>query len=68
MILTKKSLITGKDNTMVLSITEEEYVQGMIRRSNGELIQNVFPNMSTLEREFILTGSTEDEWNDFTEE
>lgn len=55
----KKSELTGKINTMNLNVTQDQ-----IRRyRNGEdLIQNIFPQLSTGEREFIKTGITPEEW------
>ena len=31
---------------------------------NGQLIQNAMPNLSPADREFIMTGITEEVWND----
>lgn len=45
--------------TRHLPITEEEY----IRWRNGELIQNVWPNLSADDREFIMTGIVD--WEGF---
>lgn len=49
---------TQEENTMELNITQEQ----LNRWENGELIQNVFPNLTPDEREFILTGITPDSW------
>lgn len=60
MIITRKSPFSGKINQMDLPITEEQ----MQRYINGtELIQNVFPNLTPDEREFIMTGITKEEWD-----
>ena len=34
------------------------------RKLSGEYIQNIFSNLKASDREFILTGITDDEWND----
>ena len=60
MIITKQSTISGEINTMDLDITIEQFS----RYENGvELIQNVFPNLSPDEREFLISGITPTEWN-----
>jgi len=61
MKFTKQSTITGKFNTMELDVTKEQ----LQAYSNGSrvLIQDIFPNLSPPEREFIKTGVTPDEWN-----
>lgn len=58
MKLTRTSPFSGKVNTMELDITPEQ----LERWRNGELIQRVFPHLTPSEREFIMTGITDDEW------
>jgi hypothetical protein len=59
MKITKRSPLTGEDSTMELDITEE-----MISRwQNGELIQNVMPDLTGEEREFLISGNTAEDWN-----
>lgn len=43
---------------MDIPITDEQLAAWM----NGQLIQNVMPNISADEREFLKTGITPDEW------
>lgn len=54
------SMISGKSHSMNLDITDEQ-----IRRfeAREDHIQNIFPNLSAEEREFILTGITPEEWD-----
>jgi len=59
MIIDRKSNISGKYHTMVLDVTPEQ----IARWENGELVQKVFPNLSRVQREFLISGTTEDEWN-----
>lgn len=60
MLVERKSVVSGKVNTMSLPITVEQldnyYLKGM-------LIQDAFPNLLPSQREFIKTGITEREWN-----
>jgi hypothetical protein len=45
---------------MELDITEEQFRN--YENGNG-LIQDVFPNLTSSEREFLMTGVTDEEWN-----
>ena len=60
--LEKKSPNTGKVNSMDLDTTQaalDEYQSGSTR-----LIQDIFPNLSSEEREFIMTGYTPKDWDE----
>jgi hypothetical protein len=59
-LLTKKSMFTGSWNQREINVTEEQ----VNRWEAGELIQDVMPNLSADDREFLMTGSTPDEWNE----
>ena len=59
MLVAKTSMISGKTNTMVLSITNAQ----LERWVGGELIQDVFPDLSVDQREFLMTGITPEEWD-----
>jgi len=54
----RKSILSGKYNTMQLDVTEEQ----LKRHRDGELIQDVFPHLPAEEREFIMSGITPEEW------
>ena len=58
MKITKKSKLTGKENTMVINVTPEQ----LSAWTNGVLIQDAMPNLTPDEREFLMTGSTPEEW------
>ena len=58
MLLERTSIISNKTTTMELPITNEQ----LDRWRQGELIQNVFPDLTPDEREFIMTGITAEEW------
>ena len=60
--VTKKSILSGKTNTMTLDITQEHL--DMYEQVGGLLIQAVFPNLSAGEREFLISGITPEEWNE----
>ena len=59
MRVTRRSPFSDKQHTMDLPITAEEVARWTI---GGELIQNVWPNLSADEREFLMTGITPEEW------
>ena len=59
MIITKKSQLSGKVNSMDLDVTQE----ALDRWKGGELIQDVFPDLTPSEREFLITGILGDEWD-----
>ena len=59
--ITKISQLTGKINTMTLDITDAQ----LRAYQTGEgLIQDIFPQLNADEREFMLNGSTPDEWKE----
>ena len=60
MKITKKSMLTGKEHTMDLPVTEEELKRW---KDTNAKIQHVFPHLSDSEREFLMTGATDEEWN-----
>lgn len=58
MKIVRVSSFTGKENVMILDVTPEQ----INAWQNGELIQNAMPHLSPEEREFLITGSTPEEW------
>ena len=62
MEIIKTSMFSGVEHQMDLPITAAQ----LRRWEEGELIQNVFPDLTRGQREFIMTGMTEDEWQDFS--
>lgn len=57
-----QSAYSGAYHQVELPITEEEYNEGMKLYMQGCLIQAVFPQLSSDQHDFILTGMTEEEW------
>jgi len=64
MIVQRRSIISGKVNTMNIDCTEEQ----LNRHKMGELVQDVFPNLSVEEREFLISGVTPEEWDNAFED
>jgi hypothetical protein len=60
MLITRKSTITGQEHTLDLDINPDQ----LVRINTGiELIQNIVPHLSPSDREFIMTGITDEEWD-----
>jgi len=62
----KQSCITGKHHSMVLPTRQGELEHW---EENMTLVQDAFPHFTPDQREFLISGSTPDEWNElFSEE
>ena len=61
--VTRKSILSGKTNTMSLDITQETL--DIYEQVHGGLAQAIFPNLNKEEREFLISGITPDEWNKY---
>ncbi len=61
MKVTRTSMASGITRTLDLPVTEEQ----LRRWEEGEFGQRVFPHLSDDDREFIKTGITKEEWDEF---
>ena len=59
MMITRTSPFTGITRTKDILVTEDQ----LARWQRGERIQNVMPYLSASDREFIMTGITDDGWD-----
>lgn len=59
MKFTRTSIMTGSTHEMDLDITEDQLNDW----NQGQLIQDVMPELSPEAREFLITGITSDEWD-----
>jgi hypothetical protein len=64
MKVTKSSMFTGKTRELELPCTPEQFKNW----KNGTLIQDAFPALSIDQREFLITGAWEDEWDTYIRE
>jgi hypothetical protein len=64
MLIRNKSIISGEEREMDLPITEEQ----LNNWKNGMLIQNAMPNLTPAQREFLISGITPEEWDEFLNE
>ena len=62
MTIINQSKLTGKIHEMELDVTNEQVARYM--RGEG-LVQDIFPNLTSAEREFIVNGITPQEWETF---
>jgi hypothetical protein len=62
MNVTKRSSLTGVENTLNIDVTPEQLFRIENRMNTTELIQNIVPNLSMEDREFLMTGITNEEW------
>ena len=60
MLVGKKSQLSGKSHEMEIDVSEKQITLWM----EGALIQDVMPNLSPDEREFLMTGITPAEWDE----
>jgi len=58
MLIAKTSSLTSRTHEMEIDVSDKQIALWM----EGALIQDVMPNLSPDEREFIMTGITPDEW------
>ena len=58
MRIIRRSLVSGETNVMDLPVTQMQLQEW----KDGGLIQNVFPDLTPDQREFIQTGITPNEW------
>ena len=64
MYISKRSMLTGDEHTMDLNVTPRQIKAWQ----EGTLIQNAMPNLTSVQREFIMTGITKDEWDNLMKE
>ena len=61
MKITRTSIVSGKTRTMDLPVTA---LQMRMYEQRSGLVQEIFPELTEDQREFIMTGMTAEEWND----
>ena len=61
MLVKNFSAISKKINTMNINVTEEQVSRW---RNHQGLIQDIMPDLTPDEREFLMTGTTREEWDE----
>lgn len=59
--ITRRSPFSGKDNTMQLPISFDR-LKSYCDGTTVGLIQNIFPDLTPEQREFLQTGYTPEDW------
>lgn len=59
MLVTKKSLFSGVERTLDIDVTQEQ----LDAHKAGACIQDVAPHLSAADREFLISGCTQEEWD-----
>tara|TARA_Y100000310_G_C20035157_1_gene513562 strand:+ start:243 stop:437 length:195 start_codon:yes stop_codon:yes gene_type:complete len=59
MKITRTSIVTGIERTQDIPVTQEQLNEW----ENGTLIQKVMPELTPSQREFIMTGMVDEEWD-----
>lgn len=62
-IVYRTSPFSNEINRMDIDMTPEEYEAACIARARGAKIQDAYPMLNPAEREFIMTGITDEEWS-----
>jgi len=60
MLVKCKSIFTGVETELELPVTQAQIDRW---QNTGALIQDVFPNLTPGQREFLLSGATEEEFD-----
>ena len=61
MNIVKVSNLTGKTSNREIDITPEQY---QLYCEGNVLVQKMFPTLSVEDREFLISGTTPEEWSD----
>lgn len=62
MLISRRSPRTGNINTMDLDVTQAQLDEMALPGPERRYVQDIFPNLSNDEREFIKTGYTPEDW------
>lgn len=69
MLITRTSAHSGITHTVDMNITKDQLYAFENRKRLGLYVQDIVPNLSADDREFLLSGITPDEWEEmFPEE
>tara|TARA_Y100000310_G_scaffold158679_2_gene158105 strand:+ start:735 stop:962 length:228 start_codon:yes stop_codon:yes gene_type:complete len=63
MIITRKDPISKKINSLKIPITQKQLSRIENRFKTDELIQDIVPELTASQREFLMTGITEETWS-----
>ena len=61
MKITRTSYLTGRTHVMDIPVSQEQ----VDLWEQGVLIQDAMPNLTPHQREFMISGATQEEWEEF---
>ena len=61
MVITKRSILSGITRTQDFPITQEQYDEWQA----GAFVQDAFPHLTPCQREFLINGTTPEEWEQY---
>ena len=61
MLVTRRSVISGKEHTREIDVDPAK-LDAWYRGQDDRCVQQVFPNLSASDREFLMSGATDEEW------
>ena len=66
--VTRPSIISNTISTVRMRADAKKVAEWLLNRKkiggiSNDMVQNVFPDLTDAEREFLMTGITEEEWN-----
>ena len=64
--VTMTSILSGTISTRLLDIDEDQYELWKLNRASGKpckLVQDEFPHLNPSDRDFLLMGTTQREWD-----
>jgi len=65
MIIERMSPFDGSVNKIGIPMDEEEFNKAYNKWQTGVTVQKAFPELTADQREFIMTGITPEQWDNF---
>ena len=62
-LIERVSTLSGITHVRAIDMGEQAFTKAHEAWANGTLVQNAFPTLDADDREFIVSGITEDEWS-----
>jgi len=63
MKVTRTSVLTGVTHTLEIPCTPEQLAEFEQPAQCRRYIQDIMPDLTPSQREFLISGTTDDEWN-----
>lgn len=60
--ITRRSMVSGRLQTMNMAGVTADQIAAFVSGTDRRLVQDAFPHLSNSEREFLITGITQEEW------